>query len=137
MKQLLNELREIKGVSFATVSLDGRAKSRIFDIMDVNAETKTLYFLTGVSKTVLKEIKNNPYVAINVMTPAWKSYRIEGTVNFDVDQTREQLLDLNPSVAALYKDKEQSLVPFAVTITKAATFDLSQDRPQVKNYRLK
>ncbi len=130
---VLKSLRDYGSVSFATVSKDGKAKSRTFDIMDYDEDN--LYFLTGCSKTVCKEIESNPFVSLNVFANQKVDYRIEGEVIFEGD--RDYLLSINPKTAKMYEGKEDSLIAFKVKLTLVKCIDFSNGKPDVSIFRNK
>ncbi len=130
---VLKSLREYGSVSFATVSIDGKAKSRTFDVMDYDEDY--LYFLTGSAKSVLREIENNPFVSLNVFANQKVDYRIEGEVIFEGD--RDYLLSINPKTAKLYEGKEESLIAFKVKLSMIKCIDFSNGKPDVSIFRIK
>ncbi len=131
--EVLKSLREYGSVSFATVSIDGKAKSRTFDVMDYDEDY--LYFLTGGAKTVCKEIEANPFVSLNVFANQVVDYRIEGEVKFEGD--RDYLLSINPKTAKMYEGKEDALVAFKVKLSMIKCIDFSNGKPDVSIFRIK
>ena len=52
--QILQELRRIKDVTFASVDREGRPQARIIDVM--LADTETIYFCTARGKDFYREL---------------------------------------------------------------------------------
>ena len=107
-KQELVELLEDKRVVyFATVNQDGHPRVRPFSVAKV--KDGKIYFFTGSFKEVYKELKANPNVEFSIQGGG-ASIRVRGIVKFeDSREIVNYLLDKNPGLRELYKDRMETL----------------------------
>jgi uncharacterized pyridoxamine 5'-phosphate oxidase family protein len=121
--ELLQLLREIKSVSFATVN-EGKPAVRIIDVMMV--EKNKLYFCTARGKQFYKQLLKMPYVSITGINSDYVTARVEGPVE-KLDQTYiDKIFEANPMMNDLYPgDKRYILEAFCLSPCHGEIFDLS------------
>ncbi|MFR2885690.1 MAG: pyridoxamine 5'-phosphate oxidase family protein [Merdibacter sp.] len=73
--QILQELRKIKDVAFATVDSEGRPQVRIIDVM--LADEETIYFCTARGKAFYHQLCEGGYVAVSGLNKQFQ-IRISG-----------------------------------------------------------
>lgn len=131
----LELLRQLRDVSFATVTEDGLPSIRVIDVMHV--EDGRLYFLTARGKAFYAELTRKPYVAIVGMTTDFRMVRLEGKVEHPTDAAEQRRLvdwmfELNPEMGLLYGgDARYVLEVFYVERGTGEYYDLGQ-KPVVR-----
>ena len=80
--QILQELRKIKDVAFATVDSEERPQVRIIDVM--LADEETIYFCTARGKAFYHQLCEGGYVAVSGLNKQFQMFRIEQMEWFDL-----------------------------------------------------
>ena len=123
--QILQELRKIKDVAFATVDSEGRPQVRIIDVMLANEET--IYFCTARGKAFYHQLCEGGYVAVSGLNKQFQMFRISGRAQKLGDQRRwiDEIFARNPSMNDVYpRDSSYILEPFCIRIEQMEWFDL-------------
>ena len=84
--QILQELRKIKDVAFATVDSEERPQVRIIDVM--LADEETIYFCTARGKAFYHQLCEGGYVAVSGLNKQFQMFRISGRAQKLGDQRR-------------------------------------------------
>lgn len=123
--QILQELRRIKDVTFASVGREGRPQARIIDVM--LADTETIYFCTARGKDFYRELCEQKYVAVTGLNERFQMFRLSGEAQHLSDQKQwiDRIFQENPSMNEVYpKDSRYILEPFCIRIEEMEWFDL-------------
>ena len=123
--QILQELRKIKDVAFATVDSEGRPQVRIIDVM--LADEETIYFCTARGKAFYHQLCEGGYVAVSGLNKQFQMFRISGRAQKLDDQRRwiDEIFARNPSMNDVYPhDSRYILEPFCIRIEQMEWFDL-------------
>lgn len=123
--QILQELRKIKDVAFATVDSEGRPQVRIIDVM--LADEETIYFCTARGKAFYHQLCEGGYVAVSGLNKQFQMFRISGRAQKLDDQRRwiNEIFARNPSMNDVYpRDSRYILEPFCICIEQMEWFDL-------------
>ncbi len=123
--QILQELRKIKDVAFATVDSEGRPQVRIIDVM--LADEETIYFCTARGKAFYHQLCEGGYVAVSGLNKQFQMFRISGKAQKLGDQRRwiDEIFARNPSMNDVYpRDSRYILEPFFIRIEQMEWFDL-------------
>lgn len=123
--QILQELRKIKDVAFATVDSEGRPQVRIIDVM--LADEETIYFCTARGKAFYHQLCEGGYVAVSGLNKQFQMFRISGKAQKLDDQRRwiDEIFNHNPSMNDVYPhDCRYILEPFCIRIEQMEWFDL-------------
>lgn len=123
--QILQELRKIKDVAFATVDSEGRPQVRIIDVM--LADEETIYFCTARGKAFYHQLCEGGYVAVSGLNKQFQMFRISGKAQKLDDQRRwiNEIFARNPSMNDVYPhDSRYILEPFCICIEQMEWFDL-------------
>lgn len=124
-EQILQELRKIKDVAFATVDSEGRPQVRIIDVM--LADEETIYFCTARGKAFYHQLCEGGYVAVSGLNKQFQMFRISGKAQKLGDQRRwiDEIFARNPSMNDVYpRDSRYILEPFFIRIEQMEWFDL-------------
>jgi uncharacterized pyridoxamine 5'-phosphate oxidase family protein/NAD-dependent dihydropyrimidine dehydrogenase PreA subunit len=127
-KKALTLLREIKSITFATVS-NGQPAARIIDVMLL--ETDGLYFLTARGKAFYRQLEANQTIAICGMDANYVSVRVIGDIQFCNDRgVIDKIFEHNPMMNNLYPgEKRDILEGFHLYRGRGEIFDLSIEPP--------
>lgn len=130
----LKLLREIKSVSFSTISVDGKVpKVRIIDIMMV--EDDKIYFTTARGKHFYSEMIERPIVAISGMTKEYLAIRVTGNVTKVDRKYVDKIFELNPMMNDLYGGEKRDIMEaFCIENGRGEAFDLSTVPPDRKRF---
>ena len=123
--QILQELRKIKDVAFATVDSEGRPQVRIIDVM--LADEETIYFCTARGKAFYHQLCEGGHVAVSGLNKQFQMFRISGKAQKLGDQRRwiDEIFARNPSMNDVYpRDSRYILEPFFIRIEQMEWFDL-------------
>lgn len=123
--QILQELRKIKDVAFATVDSEGRPQVRIIDVM--LSDEETIYFCTARGKAFYHQLCEGGYVAVSGLNKQFQMFRISGKAQKLSDQRRwiDEIFARNPSMNDVYpRDSRYILEPFCIRIEQMEWFDL-------------
>lgn len=123
--QILQELRKIKDVAFATVDSEERPQVRIIDVM--LADEETIYFCTARGKAFYHQLCKGGYVAVSGLNKQFQMFRISGRAQKLDDQRRwiDEIFARNPSMNDVYPhDSRYILEPFCIRIEHMEWFDL-------------
>ena len=123
--QILQELRKIKDVAFATVDSEGRPQVRIIDVM--LADEETIYFCTARGKAFYHQLCEGGYVAVSGLNKQFQMFRISGRAQKLGDQRRwiDEIFNHNPSMNDVYpRVSRYILEPFCIRIEQMEWFDL-------------
>ena len=123
--QILQELRKIKDVAFATVDSEGRPQVRIIDVM--LADEETIYFCTARGKAFYHQLCEGGYVAVSGLNKQFQMFCISGKAQKLDDQRRwiDEIFARNPSMNDVYPhDSRYILEPFGIRIEEMEWFDL-------------
>ena len=115
--QILQELRKIKDVAFATVDSEERPQVRIIDVM--LADEETIYFCTARGKAFYHQLCEGGYVAVSGLNKQFQMFRISGRAQKLGDQRRwiDEIFARNPSMNDVYpRDSRYILEPFCIRI---------------------
>lgn len=134
MERVFKLLGENNVVGFATVDKESNPQARAFKVALI--ENDKIYFVTGKSKDVYQQMKNNSNVAFTVTSKDYVSIRLSGQVEFLNDLAlKEKILDLNPSIKGIYKTADNPVLKLLyITEGEAEIFDMSVTPPKVSNY---
>ena len=132
-QKALKLLREIKSVTFATVS-HGLPAARIIDVMLVKEDG--LYFLTARGKSFYHHLKANPKIAVCGMNAKYVAARIVGDIQFCDSRTIiDEIFEHNPIMNDLYPgEKRDILEGFHLYRGKGEIFDLSVEPPKRERF---
>lgn len=122
----LNLLRQLRDVTFSTVSKDGKPEARIIDVMLV--EEGTLYFCTARGKDFYAQLVHDGNVSITGLTKDYKMLRLSGKA----ERLKEQKLWIdrifaeNPSMNGVYPGESRYILePFCISDGQIEWFDLN------------
>jgi uncharacterized pyridoxamine 5'-phosphate oxidase family protein len=121
----LQMFRQLRDVTFATVSKSGRPEARIIDIM--LADSEGLYFCTARGKDFYEQLLRTGEAAVVGLTKNWQMLRLNGTVTKLDDQKYwiDRIFEENPSMNGVYPgDARYILEPFAIKHGEIECFDL-------------
>ena len=104
MKKVAEFLQANPVQYLATVSLDGKAKCRLF-MFSFEKDGK-LWFCTGNFKEVYRELQANPYVQISVSSPTYQWIRLSGKAVFVNDKVIKEAALENPIVRGNYQSAD-------------------------------
>jgi uncharacterized pyridoxamine 5'-phosphate oxidase family protein len=120
-------LRDIKSVSFATVS-EGMPEVRIIDVMLV--EDQSIYFLTARGKPFYSQLLECWTVAVAGMTPAYLVIRLKGQIRQVERIWLDRIFEANPMMNDLYPgEKRDILEAFCIYRGVGEIFDLGTHPP--------
>lgn len=122
----LNKLRELRDVTFSTVSADGKPVARIIDVMLV--EEGKLYFCTGRGKDFYAQLIASGDVAITGLTRDYKMIRLNGKAKKLSDQKLwiDRIFETNPSMNSVYPGESRYILePFCIDEGQLECFDLN------------
>ena len=122
----LNKLRELRDVTFSTVSADGKPEARIIDVM--LAEEGKIYFCTGRGKDFYAQLINSGYVAVTGLTSDYKMIRLNGKAKKLSEQKLwiDRIFAENPSMNAVYPGESRTILePFCIDEGQLEYFDLN------------
>ena len=120
-------LRDIKSVSFATVS-GGLPQVRIIDVMLVQDEK--LYFLTARGKPFYRQLLDGGVVAVAGMTPEYLVVRLNGRIREVGREWLDRIFEANPMMNDLYPgEKRDILEAFCIYSGAGEIFDLETHPP--------
>ncbi len=101
MEQVVKFLQENNSGYLATVEA-GKPKVRPFQFM--LEDGGKLYFCTGNTKAVYRQLKANPSFEFSSSSPNYSWIRLSGDANFSSDTTiKEKILKISPLVKSLYQ----------------------------------
>lgn len=121
--EFLEDILKQKAVSLATVDEEGNPSNRIIDMM--YREADCLYFLTAKGKSLYRELKQNPIVAIS-FCQGEVSYTLKGKAVPVPDRYLEKLFERNPFMKDLYPEgTRDALVVFRIEDWHGEFFDLT------------
>ena len=126
-QDLLNMLREMRDVVFATVDENGYPHSRIIDVMLV--EDETLYFCTARGKDFWRELTNNGHIAVTGLNREWQTVRLTGKAEplSDGKHWIDRIFQANPSMNDVYPGGSRYILdPFRVSAGQLEFFDLGK-----------
>ena len=120
-------LREIKSVSFATVS-GGLPQVRIIDVMLVQDER--IYFLTARGKPFYEQLLDGGVVAVAGMTAEYLVVRLNGQIRQVEREWLDRIFEANPMMNDLYPgEKRDILEAFCIYRGVGEIFDLGTHPP--------
>ena len=122
----LNMLRQLRDVSFSTVSADGKPQARIIDVM--LAEEGKLYFCTSRGKEFYAQLLASGDVAVTGLTPDYKMIRLNGKARKLPEQKVwiDRIFEENPSMNSVYPGESRYILePFCIAEGKLEVFDLN------------
>jgi uncharacterized pyridoxamine 5'-phosphate oxidase family protein len=130
MNEVVKFLTENPVQYFATVGLDGRPKVRPFKFM--LEQGGKLYFCTGNTKPVYKEIQKQPWVEICSCSPAFAWIRLSGKVVFSKDLSiKKTIFAQNELLKTIYQSPENpGFELFYLDGAKAVIADMSGKPPK-------
>ncbi len=135
MKEAIEFLRRHTDIAFATIGQDKKPKLRVFQIMGMEEDKNSLYFVTSKEKEVYSQVMSNPHVEILAMEGDI-SVRVSGMVSFDVTTSEAiAIYEGSAILQNLYKDYRK-LEYFRVLMDSIEYYDLSTDPPTQENYSL-
>ena len=116
MKEVYEFLKKCGVFFLATVDND---KPRVRPFGALNIYENKLYFQTGKSKNVEKQIEINPNVEITAFFDGeW--IRLEGTlVNDDRIEAKKSMLDNNPELRSMYSEEDPNTLVLYIKDAKA------------------
>ncbi len=107
MKEVVKFLQENSAGFLATVAVN-KPKVRPFRFM--LEEDGKLFFCTGNSKEVFKQLKANPQVEFSSTTPSFAWIRLSGEVKFSDDKkVKEKILATNGRAKSIYQSAENPI----------------------------
>ena len=120
-------LREIKSVSFATVS-GGLPQVRVIDVMLVQDER--IYFLTARGKPFYEQLLDGGVVAVAGMTAEYLVVRLNGQIRQVEREWLDRIFEANPMMNDLYPgEKRDILEAFCIYRGVGEIFDLGTHPP--------
>ncbi len=124
--ECLQMLRQLRDVSFATVTAEGKPTARIIDVM--LADETGLYFCTARGKEFYDQLIKCGAVAVVGLTGDFKMLRLEGTA-LRLDEQKhwiDRIFAENPSMNAVYPGEARYILePFAIREGEIEVFDLN------------
>lgn len=125
LQRCLQQFREIKDVSFATVDAQGAPQVRIIDIMLVSDHA--LYFCTARGKDFYHELLRDERVAVTALSKNYEMLRLNGRARRLNDRRWiDRIFDENPSMNTVYPgDSREILDPFIIDEGRLEYFNLS------------
>lgn len=130
MKEVYDFLKKCGVFFLATVDND---KPRVRPFGALNIYENKLYFQTGKSKNVAKQIEINPNVEITAFFDG-KWIRLEGTlVNDDRIEAKKSMLDNNPELRSMYSEEDPNTLVLYIKDAKA-TFCSFTEPPKSINF---
>ena len=130
MKEVYDFLKKCGVFFLATVDND---KPRVRPFGALNIYENKLYFQTGKSKNVAKQIEINPNVEITAFFDG-KWIRLEGTlVNDDRIEAKKSMLDNNPELRSMYSEEDPNTLVLYIKDAKA-TFCSFTEPPKTINF---
>jgi uncharacterized pyridoxamine 5'-phosphate oxidase family protein len=129
MDVVVDFLRKSGVQYFSTVGLDGKPKVRPFQFM--MEEGGKLYYCTGNTKDVYKEMEKNPWVEICASGENFSWMRLSGKVTFIDDLAlKAKIQDSSPLVKSIYKTPDNPAFElFWLDEAKAVIADFSGNPP--------
>ena len=122
----LKKLRELRDVTFSTVSADGRPQARIIDVMLV--EEGALYFCTSRGKDFYAQLMASGEVAVTGLTRDYKMIRLNGKAKKLPDQKSwiDRIFAENPSMNSVYPGESRYILEaFRIDAGQLECFDLN------------
>lgn len=130
MKEVYDFLKKCGVFFLATVDNN---KPRVRPFGALNIYENKLYFQTGKSKNVAKQIEINPNVEITAFFDG-KWIRLEGTlVNDDRIEAKKSMLDNNPELRSMYSEEDPNTLVLYIKDAKA-TFCSFTEPPKSINF---
>lgn len=123
----LNELRNIKDVSFATVDEKGKPRVRIIDVMLV--EKERLIFCTAKGKAFYHQLIQRPEVEIVGMNAKYQMLRLHGIAKKMNNEKEwiDRIFENNLSMNDVYPDESRYILePFCIEEGQIEYFDLGK-----------
>lgn len=123
----LNKLRELRDVTFSTVTADGKPQARIIDVMLV--EEGRLYFCTARGKDFYAQLMASGEAAVTGLTPDWRMLRLTGRAKRLPDQRGwiDRIFAENPSMNGVYPGESRYILePFCIDEGQLEVFDLNR-----------
>ncbi len=124
--ECLQMFRQLRDLSFATVTEEGKPAARIIDVM--LADETGLYFCTARGKEFYAQLMKNSAVAVVGLTKDFKMLRLEGTAVRLTGQKPwiDRIFAENPSMNAVYPGEARYILePFAIREGEIEVFDLN------------
>lgn len=133
MQEAVKFLKENVNGFLATVE-GTKPKVRPFQFM--LEDSGKLFFCTGKTKDVCKQLKTNPYVEFSSVTPAFAWIRLSGEVKFSDDvRIKEQILENNGLVKSIYQTADNPIFEiFYIEHGTAILADFSGQPPKTINF---
>jgi len=129
MEKLIKFTTHCKDLVLATVDENNHPRVRIFHMMQI--DEKNMYFATGKSKEVYKQLIDNAAVELcgyekGVML------RVEGKAIFDLNEEKcAEIYNNSPILQKIYKNAHNpELAYFRLEMKKAELFDLTVIPPK-------
>lgn len=122
----LNILRELRDVTFSTVSADGKPQARIIDVMLV--EENRLVFCTARGKDFYEQLITRGDVAVAGLTRDYKMIRLNGKAAKLSGQKVwiDRIFAENPSMNEVYPGESRYILePFSIEAGQVECFDLN------------
>ncbi len=128
--ELLQMLRDMRDVCFATVDERGLPQVRVIDVMLV--EDGRLYFCTARGKDFHAQLLRFPQVAIAGLNGQWQSVRLSGEAKRLPDALQRQMIDRifeqNPSMEGVYPGESRYVLEaFFLDSGELELFDLGHE----------
>ena len=126
VQDCLNTLRELRDVTFSTVSPDGKPQARVIDVM--LAEEGRLIFCTSRGKDFHAQLMERGYVAVTGLTKDYKMIRLNGKAKLLPKKKLwiDRIFDANPSMNDVYPGESRYILePFCVDEGQLECFDLN------------
>ena len=129
MNEVLNILKENQVQFFATVGRDGKAKVRPFSFC-FEMDDK-LWFGTNSTKEVYKDLEQNPYIELAVVTSDMTTLRLSGKVVFeDSKKVKEEMMNI-PVIKMQYQTAENPILKsFYLQDIHATISDMTSNTPR-------
>lgn len=107
MKKVIDFLKANPVQYLATVGRDGKAKCRPF--MFVGELDGKLWFCTNNTKSVYKDMQNNPEIEISVASPSFTWIRLHGRAVFENNVAAKEMSLANPIVKSQYGNADNPI----------------------------
>lgn len=131
MERLVSYLKDNPVQYSATIGLDNKPKVRPFQFMF--EEDGKIWFCTSNRKEVYRELENNPYIELSVMSGDYSWLRLSGKVEFsDVTSLKERVFEVSPLVKEIYKEvNNPDLEIFCLKEGSGTIFSIGKDPQKV------
>lgn len=107
MKKVIDFLKANPVQYLATVGRDGKAKCRPF--MFAGELDGKLWFCTNNTKSVYKDMQNNPEIEISVASPSFAWIRLHGRAVFENNVAAKEMSLANPIVKSQYGNADNPI----------------------------